>query len=262
MQAQSCKWGAGRIVDSLKEDETHMKNSGTGDFNMTPVGSVSLLGRMLGRRHWYQRCSNGLYAEVRVRTGKADLKAGWLYLGDRSLPAHKTANICGVSICTVVALQKRVRDELGRQSTVQWKDGEKGNVCRAEPVSHVTAACLTDGETRRWLLKWAPAHLPTLPSWEIHLLPVSKHRGKSPDFPKSPKESSPRASRHTLRWRAWPGQLTTHPADSTVMKGHSHFEMPPKRPAWAGALRDVSTVLGFLQLWTLKADLPLWPLCL
>lgn len=59
----------------------------------------------------------------------------------KSPGTHKTANICGVSICTVVALQKRVRDELGRQSTVQWKDGREGQtLCRAEPVSHVTAA--------------------------------------------------------------------------------------------------------------------------
>ena len=56
---------------------------------MTLVGSVSLLGRMLGRRHWYQRCSNGLYAVLRVRTLQSRFVEGRLtYLGDRSLLAH------------------------------------------------------------------------------------------------------------------------------------------------------------------------------
>lgn len=106
---------------------------------MTQVGSVSLLGRMLGRRPWYQRCSDGLDVVLQgqeICRRQADLPGR-----QKSPGTHKTANICGVSVWTVVAFKTRVRDELGRQSTVQWKEGREGQtVCRAEPVSQVTAA--------------------------------------------------------------------------------------------------------------------------
>ena len=110
---------------------------------MIPVESVSLLEKMPGRRHWYQRCSNGLYEVLQGQHSAKQICRRQVDLPGRqkSPGTHKTANICGMSICPVVALEKRVRDELGRQSTVQWKEGREGQtLCRAEPVSHVTAA--------------------------------------------------------------------------------------------------------------------------
>ena len=72
--------------------------------------------------------------------------------------------------------------------------------------------------------------------------------------------SSPEHPPHT---EVTQGDLTTYntPCRLTVMKGHAHFEMPPKRPAELGYL-DVGYRFRFLQLWTLKAALPLWPFCL
>lgn len=86
----------------------HEKNSGTGDFNMIPVESVSLLERMPGRRHWYQRCSNGLYEVLQGQDSAKQICRRQVDLPGRqkSPGTHKTANICGVPIWIVVALKK------------------------------------------------------------------------------------------------------------------------------------------------------------
>lgn len=205
------------------------------------------------RRCWYQRCSNELQGQD----------------SDKQI-CRRQASLPGQQRCpaTHVALQQS-QAELGKQSKVQRKEGRvREALCRAVPIVWVTLLSnIPYVEHNKLWPTWGELW-PMCPHCHIrlHLLPwvfisfptTEGSLQTSQEFIDilSSSEHPP----HTeVTWVTW--QLTTPPVVSRVMKGHSHFELPPERLAELGYL-DVSHHFKFPQLWALKSNLPSWPGCL